>query len=603
MEDQADHTLVVTCRCPPLAIHPSSLFPSSSQNMSTPRAIAIKPRPSSTRHSKITVEYHRPSRESVQEYGALLDQANLEASFNTSSNLLPSLTPSRPAPPPPPSVPSSFKPKDPLSSTTTPPPFRTRNSLQKPPPRNRKPSIQTNTIRANHTTDPSVPNNTDLSPIKSSYSHSNGSSPTVVSPPRPSRANTSNLNDLFSNQSVIAQRRISTPVIGSTGFPSAADPAPHVEDDDPHSAHPVLNPIVNFGSTPQLPSSFTTNGTGTTRARSATVTKGKKGMLGFVSDLLGSTKRVEISTPYDPVHLTHVGFNTSTGEFTGLPKEWQQLLQESGISRTEQEKNPEAVMEIVKFYQEGGGGGDVWDKMGGALKDGPPVLPAPPPSKPLMDDSFYTPVRHFNPSIPAFGTDVRQRQTQALSKRPQQPTLVTQSTSPATQLVTPSPSRTTPISPSNRPGLDRSVSARTQTKSNSPAMSRSNTTKEARSTSDRHTPHQQQSQTQQSAHHHHQHQQQQTLPTPTQSKPTANAQPSPNKSSTDPQTRHKPKQPINLNAHGKPGTGLNPPGAGPRRREKKDKEDDSEIISKLRQICTDADPTRLYRNLVKIGAG
>lgn len=81
-----------------------------------------------------------------------------------------------------------------------------------------------------------------------------------------------------------------------------------------------------------------------------------------MSDFLNTSKRPEISTPYDPVHLTHVGFNSSTGEFTGLPKEWQQLLQESGISRSEQEKNPQAVMDIVKFYQEGHG--DVWDKMG-----------------------------------------------------------------------------------------------------------------------------------------------------------------------------------------------------------------------------------------------
>jgi p21-activated kinase 1 len=85
-------------------------------------------------------------------------------------------------------------------------------------------------------------------------------------------------------------------------------------------------------------------------------------MLGFMSEFLGSNKHVAISTPYDPVHLTHVGFNSSTGEFTGLPKEWQQLLQDSGISRIEQEKNPQAVMEIVKFYQEGAKG-DVWDKM------------------------------------------------------------------------------------------------------------------------------------------------------------------------------------------------------------------------------------------------
>ena len=248
--------------------------------------------------------------------------------------------------------------------------------------------------------DSSLPNNTDLSPIKSSYSHSNGSSPTVTSPPRPSRANTTNLNDIFPTQSTIAQRRVSTPVIGSIDFLSGANP--RAEEEEFHSSHPLLNPIGDSPTTPHLPPSFTTNGTGTTRARSATVTKGKKGMLGFVTELLGSNKRVEISTPYDPVHLTHVGFNTSTGEFTGLPKEWQQLLQESGISRTEQEKNPEAVMEIVKFYQEGGGG-DVWDKMGGALKGGPPVLPAPPASKPLMDESFYAPVCRSNSPIPIFG--------------------------------------------------------------------------------------------------------------------------------------------------------------------------------------------------------
>jgi len=132
------------------------------------------------------------------------------------------------------------------------------------------------------------------------------------------------------------------------------------------------------------------------RSRSGTVTaKGKKSMLGFMTDFLNSNKRPEISTPYDQVHLTHVGFNSSTGEFTGLPKEWQQLLQDSGISKSDQEKNPLAVMEIVKFYQEGGG--DVWDKMGHAPAPGssrsPPIpgttqLAAYPGLSKSVDDSF-----------------------------------------------------------------------------------------------------------------------------------------------------------------------------------------------------------------------
>jgi p21-activated kinase 1 len=105
-----------------------------------------------------------------------------------------------------------------------------------------------------------------------------------------------------------------------------------------------------------------------------------------MSEMFNPTKRPEISTPYDPVHLTHVGFNSSTGEFTGLPKEWQQLLQESGISRSEQEKNPQAVMEIVKFYQETGG--DRWDKLGnvGGIQD---LYP------PKIEESFQSPVSFF----------------------------------------------------------------------------------------------------------------------------------------------------------------------------------------------------------------
>lgn len=93
---------------------------------------------------------------------------------------------------------------------------------------------------------------------------------------------------------------------------------------------------------------------------------GKKGGFSkFMNSVLGSPKKVEISGPSNPVHLTHVGFNFVTGEFTGLPKEWQRMLQESGISRNEQEQNPQAVMDIVAFYNDVNGGApdDVWNKI------------------------------------------------------------------------------------------------------------------------------------------------------------------------------------------------------------------------------------------------
>jgi p21-activated kinase 1 len=46
------------------------------------------------------------------------------------------------------------------------------------------------------------------------------------------------------------------------------------------------------------------------------------------------------------------------------------------------------------------------------------------------------------------------------------------------------------------------------------------------------------------------------------------------------------------------------PGATPRRREtKKAGMNDADVIARLQAICTDADPTKLYRSLVKIGQG
>ncbi|OLY83114.1 Serine/threonine-protein kinase SMU1 [Smittium mucronatum] len=84
-----------------------------------------------------------------------------------------------------------------------------------------------------------------------------------------------------------------------------------------------------------------------------------------VSDLIAGEKKAGISSPYNPVHLTHVGFDSHTGEFTGLPKEWVDILQNAGISESEQKKNHSAVIQVIEFYQENSKPNDnqVWDKM------------------------------------------------------------------------------------------------------------------------------------------------------------------------------------------------------------------------------------------------
>lgn len=60
---------------------------------------------------------------------------------------------------------------------------------------------------------------------------------------------------------------------------------------------------------------------------------------------------MKISTPFNAKHVAHVGVEAD-GSYTGLPVEWERLLSASGISRKEQEQHPQAVMDIVAFYQD-----------------------------------------------------------------------------------------------------------------------------------------------------------------------------------------------------------------------------------------------------------
>jgi len=78
----------------------------------------------------------------------------------------------------------------------------------------------------------------------------------------------------------------------------------------------------------------------------------------FVSSFSGkksmfsSERKMEISSPYNPVHLTHVGYNPDTGEFSGLPKEWIKMLQDAGISEQDQKDHPQAIVDIISFVSE-----------------------------------------------------------------------------------------------------------------------------------------------------------------------------------------------------------------------------------------------------------
>jgi p21-activated kinase 1 len=327
------------------------------------------PNNSSHRQSK-TVEYHIPTRASLQEYSALLAGNTVEAAKSST------FIPSRKAPIPPQ---PSFRSKTPTDSLSPQPPAhssaRVRNSLQKPSPRVRKNSLLQATPSPRIIEHDPFAANANDNPLSQVVKTQLSSTMAATSPPpRPSRANTVTLNDIIPIPPLLAARQSSGP---ST---------PIVED-----GHFYADPSESFPSATSSEYVSSSQGSVTLgiRSRSGTTSKAKKGVLSIVSEIFNPTKRPEISTPYDPVHLTHVGFNSTTGEFTGLPKEWQQLLQESGISRSEQEKNPQAVMEIVKFYQEGHG--DVWDKLGnvGGAQDAAALLQS------KIEESFQNPVSDF----------------------------------------------------------------------------------------------------------------------------------------------------------------------------------------------------------------
>ncbi|XP_069166136.1 serine/threonine-protein kinase PAK 3 isoform X1 [Procambarus clarkii] len=57
-----------------------------------------------------------------------------------------------------------------------------------------------------------------------------------------------------------------------------------------------------------------------------------------------------ISYPTNFEHTIHVGFDACTGEFTGMPDSWTKLLSISNISKQEQKNNPQAVLDVLNYY-------------------------------------------------------------------------------------------------------------------------------------------------------------------------------------------------------------------------------------------------------------
>ncbi|OSS47036.1 hypothetical protein B5807_09853 [Epicoccum nigrum] len=368
----------------------------------------------------------------------------------------------------------------------------------------------------------------------------------------------------------------------------------------------------------------------------------------FVSNMLGSPRRPTISTPTNPMHVTHVSIDNQTGEFTGLPKEWQRMLQQNGITEQEQKQHPQAAMDVVNFYKnnaEKTGDDEVWEKMGAAHPHHQSagygygtVQPLSPPQSPRFPrnehDSFENPRAPPPVPLPRSQTSPMPNTPQVNgSIMPHRPAPRPPQAAPgSTNLVPTRAAPPAPVSQRTRPENDMPpvVYASPQVTdsgyaTSSAPRSRANTTggtppryESPNSSQTAISPAQQYQQqqaqamaaVQHSMNSHKQQQQQQPhlgrsvsqkVPQsqPFHHGPPAQVQPSPQQQlaqQMDPQNIPLPSQQAQQPQQPRVG-----PAPRPRQRPRQSQGPD--IITKLNAICTKADPTQLYRQLNKIGQG
>lgn len=389
--------------------------------------------------------------------------------------------------------------------------------------------------------------------------------------------------------------------------------------------------------------------------------KKKSVFANLLNGVKSSPRRPTISTPSNPMHVTHVGIDNETGQYTvrsivpmrsvaptrrrnllltilkGLPLEWQRMLQSQGVSEEEQKKNPEVITKIVGFYEKEEQEADdgVWQKFAQAkpyeatfqpptpygqpsgLSPHPGALtPFTPPASPRFpsntQDSFENP--RAPPPVPGARSNVSSPTTaqpngSLVPNRPAPRPPGGGISSPIIPLR-PAPPAPTPQINTSLPadnGMPR-VQYAPPTVTESPTMqtmppltrSRSNTNPKQESPLQPNAP--QLTYAQQFA------QQQSQAMKAAQS--AQQAQVERNQSFRQPPLvlQHQNTPPVGQIAIQDPQNipvptqqpRLDP---APRARQRQRQSNGVDIVAKLRTICTDADPNVLYTNFKKIGQG
>ncbi|KAH0372540.1 serine/threonine protein kinase, partial [Aureobasidium melanogenum] len=354
--------------------------------------------------------------------------------------------------------------------------------------------------------------------------------------------------------------------------------------------------------------------------------KAKKKSGFSISSLFKSPGRPTISAPENPVHITHVGVDNRTGEFTGLPREWQNILASAGISEQEQKRDPKAIVDIVTFYKENAEKNPedgIWQKFGQAhARDTPQHMSPPsgitspvatpgsgftslvsPPQSPRFppnnEDSFENP--RAAPPVP---------RNVGLGLGPMSPTSSSGNTIPLR--AAPRPPGATPNGPSITPARAAPAAPGTATPQQSkpqdeqpavqyapPTINEVSQPSTSRSRSNTATQAQQYQPPAAASPYAYQQQQQQAM---------AAAQAALQQSNLERKQSQRAPQQVQIpnpqaipmpNQEARVG-----PVPRPRQRpQRQSQQQNGEIIQKLNAICTPADPTKKYRGLNKIGQG
>ncbi|KAJ3124564.1 signal transducing kinase of the PAK [Nowakowskiella sp. JEL0407] len=398
-------------------------------------------------------------------------------------------------------------------------------------------------------------------------------------PPIPPRPNLSKNNNMTTSQNDSGENsKGSSP--GSSSPPESTSPQSQsrIRKAPPRRKSPPPNPstLVSFGpkfptpmNTSNVNENLSTNVTSLPAAQTSTSPSDRdpeKGVGKFFKNLAGTVSgmfvnepsKMEISSPFNPVHLTHVGYNQDTGELTGLPKEWQILLTKAGITPEQQKANPQAVLDIIGFYSASNAGNmvdEVWEKFSKA-KGGATIptsqnasLPSPdeesPEASPMVPPK--PPKRTETPPLSQPAQPVQEKKKPPIPVRPAHTLSVYSTDLKPIEPISSAPSKRI------EEELKGNVAARAQ-----------------------------------------QFEQAGQVPPPISPKPVR-------KVPTKPTNITQPEKPT---AVAEPSTdvakvpGPKSPTARPRKATTTD-----DVIDRLRAICKEEDPSRIYKNLVKIGQG